>query len=99
MSVLIGSSLRHLERVLKKIKDEIIRFNPTIPGFIEYTLVKIVYIGNRIQAFIVYLVRVFAKIINMLQISMIDSMIVASLWYGFLTILLSMIVLILYLRR
>lgn len=96
MSVVIGSVLRYLERILKKIETGTLRFRPSLPTSIEYILVKLAIIGNRFEALVVYLTRKFSRYVNLLQISMLDSMIIASLLYGFSVLLLVIILLVLY---
>ena len=96
MNLLIGSVLRHLERLLKKMKTGAVLFNYSIPSTIEYILAKLAYYGNKLLELIVYFAKRVSRLANLLQISMIDSMIVASLWYGFLVLALMLIVLYLY---
>lgn len=93
MSSLTGSVLRYLERILKKMETRIYGFRFSIPSVLEYVLIKLVDMGNATIRGIVKSARVLSKYINMLQISMIDSMIIASLWYGFMLLLLVLIIL------
>lgn len=99
MSSLAGSIIRYLERILNKFESGISRFNLSIPSIIEYFLIKLVYFGDKTLSMIMYLVKRIARTVNLLQISMIDSMIIVSLWYGFLTLVLVLIVLLIYMMR
>ncbi|OYT39023.1 MAG: hypothetical protein B6U89_04870 [Desulfurococcales archaeon ex4484_58] len=98
MSSLMGSILRSLERMLLKFRHGVVRFKFSIPSFLEYIIVKTVYIGDRILNLILYYTKKASRIVNLLQISMIDSMIVASLWYGFILLIITFIVLLVYIR-
>ena len=99
MSSLMGSVIRYLERMLNKIETGITRFKFSLPSLIEYLLVKMIYFGDKTLAKITYVVKRISRIINLLQISMIDSMIIVSLWYGFLTFILILLVTIIYVFR
>ncbi len=99
MSSLAGSVIRYLERILNKFETGIAKFNLSLPSIIEYFLVRIVCFGDKLLSLIVYLVKRISRVVNLLQISMIDSMIIVSLWYGFLTLMLVLVVLILYVMR
>jgi len=96
LSSLTGSIVRRLERVLKEFESGMASIRLSIPSVIEYLMVKVVYLGDRALALIVYFSKKLSEYINLLQISMIDSMIIVSLWYGFVTLLLVLLVAVLH---
>ncbi len=96
MSSLTGSIIRRLERILSEIEGGFVKFRPTLPSFLEYVLVKLVYIGDKVIEKTIYYTRRASRVVHFLQISMIDSMIIASLWYGFILLILMLIILYLY---
>ncbi len=92
----MGSVIRYLERVLREFESGVVKLRLSIPSVVEFTLVKIVHTSDSFLKHLIYLVKKFSKIVNLLQISMLDSMIIVSIWYGVLTLILIIIVLILH---
>lgn len=95
MSSLVGSVIRYLEKVLYELQSGMVRLKLSIPGIVEFTLVKTVHYGDLFLNRLVYFIKKFSRIVNLLQISMLDSMIIVSIWYGVLTLLLMIIVVLL----
>lgn len=88
----MGSVIRYLERVLREFESGMVRLRLSIPGIIEYSLVKTVHYSDRLLNLFIYFIKKFSRIANLLQISMLDSMIIVSIWYGVLTLVLMLIV-------
>jgi len=92
LSTLIGSVIKRFERLLEEYKSNLVKLSFSVASAIEYFLVKVVRFGDRLLALITYLVKRLSAYLHLLQISMIDSMIEASLWYGFATLVLILLI-------
>lgn len=95
MSSLTGSVIRYLERILREFESGVVKLKLSIPSIVEFILVKSVHYGDSFINYVVYFTKKFSKIANLLQISMLDSMIIVSIWFGVLALLLMLIVLVL----
>lgn len=94
MSSLTGSVIRYLERILREFESGVVKLKLSIPSVVEFILVKSVHHGDLFIDYVVYFIKRFSKIANLLQISMLDSMIIVSIWFGALTLLLMLIVIV-----
>ncbi len=92
LSSIAASSLRYLERLVEKIKKGIVNFSANPPGLLEYLLVKVVRLGDRIEYGIVYIVGRFTEKMSIIQKSLARSVLLASLWIGLLFTLALMLI-------
>ena len=84
MSSLGASALRHLEKLLDKIKKGTKVVGRSPPKLLEYIMVGIVRIGERMESRIVECIRLLTKYLLKFQKSLFESVLLASLWAGLL---------------
>lgn len=95
MSSLMGSVIRYLEKVLREFESGVVKLKLSIPSIVEFILVKAVHYGDLFLNHLIYFIKKFSRVVNLLQISMLDSMIIVSMWFGVLALLLMLIVILL----
>ncbi len=84
MSSLGASALRHLEKLLEKIKKGTGVIGRSPPKLLEYIMVSIVRAGEKIELVIIYFVNLIMKYLLKFQKSLFESVLLASLWAGLL---------------
>lgn len=88
MSSLGASALRHLEKLLDKIKKgtRIIGRSPPklLEYILEYIMVGIVRAGEKIETGLVHYINLIMKYLLKFQKSLFESVLLASLWAGLL---------------
>ncbi len=84
MSSVAASAIRHLEKMVEKIKTGIIVFSRNPPKLLEYIMVKTVIVSDKIEEAIVVMIKNFTNLMAMLQRSLSRSILLASLWFGLL---------------
>lgn len=95
MSFSKSSALRWFEDLLEKTRAKLKTTSRHLS--ISSILEKVVGLGDVVFPKIVELAQFFARILNKLQLTMIESMIMASIWSGL--ILLALIILVVYTTR
>jgi len=88
-----SSAIRLFEKILEEAKQKL-RLHEgmlSLSGFVE----RVVGLGDVIFPRLVLLSEIAAKVLNRLQLAMIESMILASLWSGLILLLIVMIILLL----
>ncbi len=84
MSSLGASALRHLEKLIEKIRRGTRLISRSPPRLLEYVMVGIVRTGERIENGFIQYTRLFTKYLQKLQRSISESVLLASLWAGLL---------------
>lgn len=84
MSSLGASALRHLERLLDKIKKGTGIISRSPPKLLEYIMVSIVRAGEKIERLLIHCINLITKHLLRFQKSLFESVLLASLWAGLL---------------
>ncbi len=84
MSSLGASALRHLEKLLDKIKKGTRIIGRSPPKLLEYIMVGIVRAGEKIETGLVHYINLIMKYLLKFQKSLFESVLLASLWAGLL---------------
>ncbi|RLG83223.1 MAG: hypothetical protein DRO40_05355 [Thermoprotei archaeon] len=84
MSSLGASALRHLEKLIDKIKRGTRVISKSPSKLLEYIMAGIVRAGDRIENGLVQRIRLFARYMLRFQRSLFESVLLASLWAGLL---------------
>jgi len=84
MSSLGASALRHLEKLLDKIKKGTRIIGRSPPKLLEYIMVGIVRAGEKIETGLIHCINLIMKYLLKFQKSLFESVLLASLWAGLL---------------
>ncbi len=84
LSSLAASSIRHLERIVEKVKKGFVSIGRSPPRVLEYVMVKIIRFSDRVEYGIVCLIKRVVDKLSIIQRSLAKSVMLASLWIGLL---------------
>ncbi|WFO75322.1 hypothetical protein J4526_09720 [Desulfurococcaceae archaeon MEX13E-LK6-19] len=84
MSSVAASALRHLEKILDKVRHNFVKASKNPPKLLEFLMVKAVRMGVSIENKFVLIVRKLTLYLDVLQRSLYRSTLLASLWIGLL---------------
>lgn len=84
MSSVTASALRHLEKILDKVKHNFVKAGRSPPRLLEFLMVKAIRIGVFLENKFIVFIRWLTAYLDAFQRSLYRSALLASLWIGLL---------------